>query len=179
MGDMAWDQNQTATVPANFTAGGGLQNLPGSVAPRKHKLNRSNIEREENDKMAEVRAARIHYDFPAMYHKPGGLWKEVKNREEADAAEEKGWYADIRDVPGLEAAETPERISQMTVTQAEAFVAAHAQDAAKLAEIEADETSHGNRAAVLALIEEAKDNFGGPVKKAPKAAAPAKAKAKK
>lgn len=176
MGNMAWDPNQTGSVPEHFSAGGGLQNLPGSVAPRAHKLHRSNIEQEENEKMAERRQARIFYDFPMAVYKMGGLTKDVQNADELEAAKEKGWYADVRDVPTLEPLEAPTHVSQMTVTQAAAFLAEHAQDAAKLAEIEADEASHGNRAQVLALINEAKDNFGAKAK--PAQPDPVKAKKK-
>jgi hypothetical protein len=146
---------------------GSVTPTGAGVEPRRHKLNRSNIEQDENERMNERRLRREHLQFPMILHKAAGLFKEVQNDAELQAALEKGWYADIREVPVETPAETPRQIAHMTVAQALEHVAAHANDAAKLAEIEQEERLHGNRAAVVKAIEEAKDNFGSKV--APKA----------
>ncbi len=149
-----------------FRIGGGVQDIPGGVPPRKHKLHRSNIEQEENEMMTEKRLAGIKETFPMHVYKTGGITRIVKSDDELQAALAKGWYDDIRKVPELEPTEEPDRASRMTVKQALAFITEHANDAAKLVEIRADEETHGRRKAVLDALAEAEDNFGA---KAPKA----------
>lgn len=155
-----------------------LTDSKGGVPAKKHKLHKSNIEMEENeasaDRLKDAEAGR----FPRHTHKPGGLVREVTNEEELADALKKGWAYDIREVMALEPAEAPTRISQMTVPQAKAFIAEHADDVTKLVEIRGDETTYGNRAEVLKALAEAEDNVGTP--KAPKApAAPKTAKTAK
>lgn len=145
-----------------FQVGGGLQPLPGSVPPKKHKLERNNIEREENDKMMEKRLSGQIDKFPMHTHKVGGLVREVTSEEELADALSKGWKADIRDVVEAKPKTAPTKISEMTEKQAKAFLAEHADSGAKLAEILADEQAHGARSKVLKLIEEAADALGAP-----------------
>lgn len=141
-----------------------VSNSPGAVPPRKHKLHRSNIEQEANDANAEHKA-KGKQDFPWTLHKQAGLSKEVHNQQQYDDAMAKGWYDDVRNVPSIEPVEAPTRINHMTTDQAFAFIRAHANDPVKLMEIEHDERTAGNRAKVLAAIEEAKDNIGAPMAK--------------
>ena len=143
-----------------FRIGGGLQDIAGAVPPRKHKLHRNNIEQEENEKMTEQRIAGIRIKFPMHVHKVGGMVREVLNDQQLEDALAKGWKEDIRQVEELEPQEAPDRVSRMTPTQAAAFIAEHAGSAEKLVEIKADEEAHGNRPKVIALINEAQDNFG-------------------
>lgn len=145
-----------------FQVGKGLQNLPGSVPPRKHKLHRSNIEQEENERMTEKRLAGVFEKFPMHTHKAGGLVRIVENEDQLADALAKGWKADIREV--AQPLAMPERISEMTVAQADEFIRSHAGNAAKVSEMIADEQSHGNRAAVMALLEAAADAIDAPSK---------------
>ena len=150
---------------------GGARNLTGGVPITQHKANKSNIEQAENEAAAERRQkGRQH--FPKCLHKAGGLEKIVHTEDEFTAALGKGWFDDIRDVPVTEPTHVPEKVSQMTLLQAATAIATASPE--QLAAMEVDESAHGNRAAVRALIEEAKDNAG------PSATQPAKAaKAKK
>lgn len=157
-----------------FRIGGGLQDLPNSVRPNKHKLERNNVERAVNDEMMEKRLAGQFEKFPMHTHKAGGLVRRVENEDELQDALSKGWKADIREIEVAEPTTQPEHVNHMTVKQAEAFIKAHGSDGAKLAEMLQDETSHGNRAAVVALITKAADALGAP-KSSKTAEKPAKA----
>lgn len=138
----------------------GVTNTGAGVSPRKHKLNRNNIEQEVNEEMTEKRLAGIKEQFPMHVHKAGGLNKTVNNQDELDAALAKGWLDDIRKVVEDEPTEVPTDIRHMSLAQAQAHIAEHAHDAGKLAEIEAAETAQGGgRAPVLKLIDDAKDNY--------------------
>lgn len=141
---------------------GSVSNSRGGVAPRKHKLNRSNIEQAENDQMMERRLRGEKVLYPWVLHKVGGLTKTVTHDDEYRAALANGWYDDIRKVPTLAPTAPPTQISHMTITQALAFVVDHADDPVKLAEIEADELAHGHRAAVVQALDAAKDAVGSP-----------------
>ena len=151
---------------------GGAYNLTGGVPITKHKANKSNIEQAENDAAAERRQkGRQH--FPKCLHKAGGLEKIVHTEDEFTAALGKGWFDDVRDVPVTEPAHVPDLVSQMTLLQAATAIAAASPE--QLAAMNTDERSHGNRAAVLSLLDEAMDNAGAMPKKA-KSAASKKAK---
>lgn len=119
--------------------------------------------------------ARGFQQFPQAVHKPGGLQKEAKNAAELEALLAKGWYADIRDVPVDERddEDLPNTVSQLTVDQAAKVIARATPK--ELADMEADEQSHGNREAVIALIDKAKDAVGATPAKAAKAEKPPKA----
>lgn len=179
MGDMAWDPALTQRKPNRnadelinrdatsrrteaFRIGGGLQNLEGGVPPREHEIELNNIEQKENKKMMARRLRGEFFKYPQILHKQGGLTKTVQDDEQFEAAIANGWYDDIRNVPELEPAEAPTQISHMTIAQALAFVDEHAANPVKLAEIEADETAHGNRAVVIKALEDAKDAVGTP-----------------
>lgn len=140
-----------------------LRNTPGGVAPRRHKLELSNIEQAENSTMTEKRLAGIKERFPMHVHKAGGLVRQVENDDELANALSKGWAEDIRDVLGSpELSEDVTKVSQMTVPQALEFIAAHGADAAFLVEQDADERAHGSRAQVLAALAEAADAVPAP-----------------
>ena len=151
---------------------GGARNLTGGVPITQHKANKSNIEQAENEAAAERRQkGRQH--FPKCLHKAGGLEKIVHTEDQLTAALGKGWFDDIRDVPVTEPAHVPALVSQMTLLQAATAIAAAS--AEQLAAMNTDERSHGNRAAVFALLDEAMDN-AGPAPKTAKTAAPKKAR---
>lgn len=131
----------------------------------------TNIAEREN----KLSKARGHQKFPMAVHKPGGLQKEVPDEAGLEAALAKGWYADVRDVPVDERddEDLPNTVSQLTVDQAAKVIARAT--AAELADMERDEQTHGNREAVIALLDQAKDAIA-PAKpaKAAKAEKPAK-----
>lgn len=151
-----------------------MQDLPNSVRPNKHKLERNNVERAVNDEMMEKRLAGQFEKFPMHVHKAGGLVREVKDEDELQDALSKGWKADIRDIEVAEPTTMPEHVNHMTVKQAEAFIKEHGSSGEKLAEMLRDETSHGNRATVVALINAAADALEAP-KPSKTAEKPAKA----
>lgn len=169
MGNLAFDPELTArepkTAPAGraFRIGGGLQDLPGAVPKSKHKLHRSNIEQEENEMIAERQRAGIFFKYPETLYKPGKLERQVMSDEEFDDAIAKGWKTAKQlhagEVEELQT-DAPDRINQMTVKQALAFIADHKTDAAKLVQMRADEQMGGNRKAVLDALAEAEDGFG-------------------
>lgn len=134
-----------------------LSDMPGAVSPRKHKLERNNIEREVNEAEAERRRVEGPQKFPMHVHKAGGLVRNVTTEEELAAAVAKGWLEDIRDVEAPEPEDAPTMVSRMTLSQAKDFIAANRTDAAFLVAQRADESVHGNRAAVLALLDAAAD----------------------
>lgn len=161
---------------------GGIANLKGGVPIHKHRPNKSNIELAENEANFERRQEMGKEKFPMHVYKPGKpgqpLVREVKDDDDLEDAVAKGWYDDVRDVPEPVGREEPTKVSQMTVKQAKVFVGKAKIE--ELADIEMDEQLHGNRADVMAFINEAKDAAGSKSKaaKAPKAKA-AKATPKK
>ena len=151
---------------------GGARNLTGGVPITQHKANKSNIEQAENEAAAERRQKGKQH-FPKCLHKAGGLEKIVHTEDELTAALGKGWFDDIRDVPVTAPTHVPELVSQMTLLQAATAIATAS--AEQLAAMNTDERSHGNRAAVLSLLDEAMDNAGPSAAKPAKAAKPKKA----
>lgn len=142
-----------------------LHDLPGSDKKGKFKIQKSNLEQEQNETNAEMKT-RGFPKYPMHVHKQGGLVREVANDDDLADALAKGWYDDIRNVPSLEPKGDPNSITGMTVAQAKKALAKATVE--ELIAFEADEAAHGARADVMAAIAEAKDNIGGG-KPAPKA----------
>lgn len=132
----------------------------------------STLEQAQNKKNKKFLQENGFQKFPMAVYKPGGLHKRVEDEAGLADALKKGWYEDWREVPSDGPTEEPTHVSGMTLAQAKPFIAKAT--ASELAVIEADEASHGNRPAVMKLIDEAKDAVGAPPKAAAKAAKPKK-----